>query len=116
MAAMVHLLLENGANPNEKFEKRTCWERALLWQYENFALGSASAVMANGGTTDDARIVAESRAEIFEALVHAGVDLRVTIVTPKGRRISARKVVDDSFKSWTTDETHQQLLARFPEE
>ncbi|KAB5560340.1 hypothetical protein GE09DRAFT_1116726 [Coniochaeta sp. 2T2.1] len=35
--AMVNLLLEHGANTNKKFEKRTCWERALLWQYENLA-------------------------------------------------------------------------------
>jgi len=114
-ARMVDIPIFYGADVNAKFENSTCWERALLWQYETFAVGGAAAIIASGGTTDDARAVAESRAETFKSLALKGVDKWVIVVTSKGGKVTARKVVDDSFKFWTTDETHQKLLDCFPE-
>jgi hypothetical protein len=115
-AKLVNLLVAHGADPNEKFGQSTCWERGLLWQYETFAVGCARAIIASGGTTDDARAVAASRAGIFRALVYRGVDRWATVVTPRGAEVTARKVVGDSFKSWTNEETHRELLELFPED
>jgi len=64
---LVKALLDHGADPNEKFEKRTCWERALQWQHESYA----SAASAAGTTLDEARKIAEDRVEIFRLLVRS---------------------------------------------
>ncbi|KAE9367546.1 hypothetical protein N431DRAFT_513953 [Stipitochalara longipes BDJ] len=33
-ADVVKVLLKHGAKPNEKYKRKTCWQNALLWQYE----------------------------------------------------------------------------------
>ena len=109
------LIKKGGADPNEKFGKSTCWERAPFWQYGTFAVRCARTIMASGGMTDDAPAMAESRAETFKALASEGVGKRATVLTSKGGAVTARKVVDGSFKAWTTDDTHQQLLTLSPE-
>ncbi|OIW22738.1 hypothetical protein CONLIGDRAFT_147820 [Coniochaeta ligniaria NRRL 30616] len=112
---IVTLLLDAGADPNERFGRRTCWEGALLWQYEVFVEGSGRAsVAAAGGTTDDARRVAEARAEICRLLIERGADVKASIVTSRGRKVSARRAVDEAFRAWTTEKTFTELICLFP--
>ncbi|KAF4462494.1 small s [Fusarium albosuccineum] len=114
---VVKTLLDHGARPNEKFEGRTCWEGALQWQYDVFAVGEGRAVFEMGGTTEDARRVADSRVEVFTMLLDKGADVLASIVTAKGNKISARRVLEVSLKGWVTNEDIvQALLERFPED
>ncbi len=91
---LVKALLDHGADPNEKFEKRTYWERALQWQHENYASAASTA----GTTLEEARKIAEDRVEIFRLLVSKHADIRAFIVAAHGRKVSARRVVEESFR------------------
>ncbi|KAH6838591.1 hypothetical protein B0I37DRAFT_241098 [Chaetomium sp. MPI-CAGE-AT-0009] len=113
--ALIETLLDHGADPNEKFERRTCWERALQWQCETYP----SAVNTTGATLDDARRVAEDRVKIFQLLIDKKADKRAFIVTAKGRKISARRVLEESFRPWPDEEPLQgfkQLMDSFPKD
>ncbi|KAK3295252.1 uncharacterized protein B0H64DRAFT_459171 [Chaetomium fimeti] len=113
--ALVETLLDQGADPNERFEGRTCWERALQWQYETYP----SAVNAIGARLDDARRVAEDRVKIFQLLIDKKADKRAFIVTPKGKKISARRVLNESFKAWPNEKPLQgfkRLIDSFPKD
>ena len=93
-STLIKTLLDHGADPNERFEGQTCWERALIWQYETYP----SAVNATGATLGDARKVAEDRVKTFQLLVNQKADKRAFIVSAKGRKVSARKVLEESFR------------------
>lgn len=93
-STLIKTLLDHGADPNERFEGQTCWERALIWQYETYP----SAVNATGATLGDARKVAEDRVKTFQLLVNQKADKRAFIASAKGRKVSARKVLEESFK------------------
>ncbi|KAG7290324.1 hypothetical protein NEMBOFW57_000324 [Staphylotrichum longicolle] len=113
---LVKTLLDHGADPNAKFEKRTCWERALQWQHESYA---SAASEGGGWTLDEARGRAEERIEIFQLLVSRHADVRSFIVTAKGRRVSARSVLDESFRPWLNEaplKGLETLLASFPKD
>jgi hypothetical protein len=114
-STLVETLLDHGADPNARFEGQTCWERALLWQYETYP----SSVNATGATLHDARGVAEDRVKIFQLLIDQRADKRAFIVTAKGRKISARKVLDESFRPWKNEAPLQgfkDLMDSFPKD
>ncbi|KAJ2897694.1 hypothetical protein MKZ38_004471 [Zalerion maritima] len=112
---LVETLLDRGSNPNDKFGDRTCWEGALLWQYETFLKGSAKAITETGGTTNDARIVAGNRAAIFRLLIDKGANLDAIISVSEKYydTLPAKTVVEESFKAWVEDDTYEGLLTRF---
>ncbi|KAF4331973.1 small s [Fusarium beomiforme] len=90
---VIQMLLAHGAHLNHKFEGRTCWEDALLWQYNTFAKREGRVASETGGTTEDIQRVAETRAEIFGILLEAHADVRATIMTEKGERIPAKESI-----------------------
>lgn len=107
--AIVEILLRHGADPNERFEKKkTCWENALRWQYENFAVRKGRSI----GGSIEAREVAEIRLQIFQLLICHGADVNISVETSVGK-FAARKVVTDSLKPWTTDESFHSLIQSF---
>ncbi|KAJ4204129.1 hypothetical protein NW759_014966 [Fusarium solani] len=97
--AVVKTLLNHGANPNERFEKKTGSEHALLWQYETYVVGNAKAI---GGSTAEAQEVAEARLEIIRLLIAKGADMRRCVEVSEGKKVPARQVVEECFKSWTS--------------
>ncbi|KAK1757521.1 hypothetical protein QBC47DRAFT_318725 [Echria macrotheca] len=111
---LVKILLDLGASPNDKFEGKTLWERALQWQYSAFVETHADVVRAAGSTSEDARRVAEDRATTFKLLVEKGANVKASIVNSRRQTVSARRVMDESFTPWVRDEVREELLALFP--
>lgn len=110
---MVRTLIDHGANPNDKFEGRACWEGALHWQYEVFYEGKAQLIFAAGGTTEDARRIAKARAEIIGILIDEKAEIGLSL-TIKGLPIPARQGVENSFTPWVRKEEIDTLVERFP--
>jgi hypothetical protein len=110
----VKMLLDHGADPNEKFEGQTCWERALQWQYRIFGEGEGKAVFAAGDTTKDAQELAESRARILELLLNAGANVEGASIVTKRGKAPAKAAIEASFEGWAKPETVEALLGRFP--
>lgn len=113
-STFVQALLNLGASPNDEFEKQTSWERALQWQYDAFVEKNASVVRDAGCTSEDARVTAEDRVKTFQLLIKKGANVRASIVTSKGRKITARQAVDESFSAWLSEEARASLLSLFP--
>ncbi|KAL8389070.1 hypothetical protein RB595_008811 [Gaeumannomyces hyphopodioides] len=109
-STLVKVLLDLGASPNDKFEKMTLWERALQWQYEAFVETHARVVRETGGTLDDARRAAEDRLETFRLLVGKGADVNASILDSRKQRITARKVLEESFVRWLPDGVLRDFL------
>jgi hypothetical protein len=107
--AVVEILLRHGADPNKRFEKKTCWENALRWQYENFAIQEGRSI----GGSMESREVAEIRLQVFQLLINHGADVNISVETSEGKKLAARTVVTDSFKPWTTDESFHSLIRSF---
>jgi hypothetical protein len=113
---MVRLLLDHGANPNERFGKRTCWEGALLWQYEMFVEGNGRAINAvTGGTIDDVQQVADARVEICKLLIERGADVKASILTSGKRKVFARRALDEAFRARASEGLLISLINLFPE-
>lgn len=55
---LVETLLDHGASVGEKFEKKSCWENALRWQYEQYV--EIGATTAKGSNAEE-RALAERR-------------------------------------------------------
>lgn len=103
---LVKTLLLHGAKVGEKFEKKSCWENALRWQYETYVeIGAAT----SKGSHSEERDLAESRAEIFLMLLENGADIHMSIDTSRSLNISAKFVVEKSFKTSTSGPTYQNL-------
>lgn len=107
---LVKTLLDHGAKPDETFGGKTCWENALLWQYETFVEVNADSFK---GSNDEERELAEARARIFLLLLKHDADARASIETSKGQEISAKDIVTRSFQQSTSPETYQKLLEYF---
>ena len=108
--ALIKTLLDHGANPSQKFEKKTCWENALLWQYETYVDGSAKAI---GVSTDEGRELAETRLEIFRLLIEKGADVQASVEISEGKKFTAKQVVEESFRPWASHNSFQGLLDAF---
>jgi hypothetical protein len=105
---VVKVLLSHGANPNEKFQKETCWTNALLWQYEHFVL------LAGKGFTslDQAQKLADLRLQILQLMIEYGADAKACCKTGRGE-LSAGTILTECFKSWAPNGLNalQQLSA-----
>lgn len=116
-STLVEALLEHGASPNDKFEKTTLWERALQWQYEAFAETHARVVRETGGTWDDGRRAAEDRLKTFRLLVGRGADVNASILNSRKQKLTARKVLEESFAPSMRDGVLREFLdGSFPKE
>jgi hypothetical protein len=108
--SVVQLLLKHGADPNEKFEETSSWERGLYWQYNHFAVQKGHSI---GGETEG-RALAEIRLEIFKYLLKeradADVYLKVDRIDGKSRKIDTKAALTDSFKSWTSQSSFASLI------
>jgi hypothetical protein len=86
---VVEVLLRHGAEPNEAFKtekcgKRTCWQNALLWQYEQSTAsrGKLSTI------TPKAQKIAEMRLMIFQLLIEKGASVSASVKNPTIKRRS----------------------------
>jgi transposase-like protein len=93
-AEVVKVLLEYGANPNQKYKGRTCWQNALLWQYEQSVALSGEVVK----TPSQGQELAEIRASIFSLLLKKGADTNVFCEVAKGK-LSVEQVFNECFKN-----------------
>lgn len=109
---MVEILLDHGSKVNEKFEHKTCWENALIWQDKNYVRVSAQ---TSRGSADEERELGEIRAKIFLLLLNRGADPSVSVVTPEGRISSAFHILKSSFEQSASAETWGALQSHFPD-
>jgi hypothetical protein len=105
---VVKVLLNHGANPNEKFEKKTCWTNALLWQHENFIRLAGREL----GSLEQTRELVRIRRQILRLLIERGAKADACCRTEKGK-IPATVMVTECFKTWDPDGLSNllQLLA-----
>lgn len=108
---LVEALLDHGCKLEEKFEGRTCWENALLWQYETYLDTGVKTVR---GSSEEERALAEAQSKIFLLLLRRGADPKISVETSKkGTRISVKDIVERSFKESISSETYQELQQFF---
>lgn len=118
---VVQTLLEYGADPNEEFEtssrdgkmaKVTCWEHALMWQYETYKMDAAKQI---GGTTTQKRQIAERRLQIMKILMDRGAKIQTEILVSTGKRLTARDALQDSFRGWVNEEKLGEVMKLYDE-
>ena len=107
---IVKILLDHGADPEVRFEGRTCWEDALRWQYEVFTVQQGRRTWSS----KEAREVAESRVDIFIHLIRHGVNSKAVVNTSTGK-LAAEKILTDSFKPWVSEPCFEKLMEAFRE-
>lgn len=104
---MVQVLLNHGADPNQniagkkffqRFSVGTCWDNALLWQYERFASLTAKGL----NLTSEDKKLANIRLSMFEIMLIHGADKRAC---PRTGRVSVTLplVIDECFSSCPPD-------------
>lgn len=103
---LVEVLLLNGAKVGERFENKSCWENALRWQYETYVEPRST---TSKGSQSEEQDLAESRAKIFLMLLQKGADINLSIETSDSLKISAKFVVEKSFRNSTSKHTYESL-------
>ncbi|KAI1377674.1 hypothetical protein F4677DRAFT_44426 [Hypoxylon crocopeplum] len=89
---IVELLMGNGANLDEYFEQRTCWEHALFWQYR-YSLGSKD----KNSSTEDRRLN-NIRLGIFRVLlIRYGADTKARVLVKTGELPLEKEVSLEDF-------------------
>jgi len=103
---VVAVLIEHVADPNEEFGRRTCWQNALLWQYQQFPISEdrTSTIWLK------ARKMAEIRLEIFTRLIEKGASVNAYVKTDQ-EKISLAVVFGCCFSSCPSFGELQQLVA-----
>jgi hypothetical protein len=89
---IIKVLLDHGANPNEKFGHTTCWQNALSWQYQQFGPRSKSLTKS-----ETPQSLSETRLKIFKLLIDHGADLH-TCCKINNKKISLQILLDECFE------------------
>ncbi|KUJ07163.1 uncharacterized protein LY89DRAFT_725998 [Mollisia scopiformis] len=102
--AVVRVLFNHGANPNQKFQERSCWENALRWQYEQFVVskGQIFEIQSQG------EALAAVRVKICELLIEHGADTGISCTSGK-RKLPVDVMLSETFKSWTLSDLDELL-------
>jgi hypothetical protein len=93
--AVIELLVDRGAKLGQRFEKKTCLEHALQWQYEIY-------VTNHNLSATEAQEVAEIRLQILEFLVSRSADIPIKVQTlgKDRKRLSPKEIVASALKGW----------------
>jgi hypothetical protein len=104
---IVELLLDHGANPNKTFEKKSSWEKALRWQYDNYAIQKGWRI----GTLTERVELARIRLEIFKLLVERNAAPSLLIkVSDRKEMIGVREAVTQSFELINSEALFQSFM------
>lgn len=77
-----------------------------MWQHHTYKESAAAQI---GGSTAEARTIAETRLEIVKLLIERGAKTRAGISTSAGERLTAKVALQESFGGWVDEESLRRL-------
>lgn len=78
-----------------------------MWQHHTYKESAATQI---GGTTAEARKIAEARFEIVKLLIERGAKTRAGISTSDGERLTVKVALQESFGGWVGEESLRRLM------